>query len=153
MDFSTSSQTRIRAWLALVVWSVAGVGFVATFFAGGGPGGFAVDSTRHLAGAGALAFGFFGYWSVLWFTRQRRGAPPLTDERDAEIAARANQLTLVVVLVGVFSLAIGLWIAYEGSGQVPVGWMWFLAYGSVILASLTSPIAMLVMDGRTSGHG
>lgn len=152
MDFGRSSQTRTRAWIAIVVWALAGAGFVATFFAGGGPGGFAGDSPRHMAGAGALAFGFFGYWAGLWVTRARRGSPPLTDERDAETTARANQIALIVVLLGVFSLAIGLWVAYEDRGQVPVGWMWFMAYASVILASLASPVAILVLDGRSGGH-
>ncbi len=153
MGIGEMSQTRVRAWLAAVIWILAGVGFFVTFFSGGGPGGLATDSIRHAAGAGALGFGFGGYWLALWFTRQRKGAPPAADERDAEIVARANQVTLVVVLVGVFSCAIGLWIAYEADGQVPVGWMWFLAYGSAILAFVTSAVAILVLDGRTSGHG
>ena len=107
---------------------------------------------RHLAGAGALGFGFLGYWLALWFTRQRKGAPRVSDERDMHVVARANQATLVVVLVGIYVFTIGLWTVYETSGQVPVGWMWFLAYGSVILASVTSAVVILVLDGRMGGH-
>jgi len=151
MGIGDMSQTRLRAWLAAVIWTLAGAGFFATFFSGGGPSGLATDTMRHVAGAGALAFGFGGYWLMLWFTRQRKGAPPVADERDAETAARANQVTLVVVLVGVFTVAIGLWIVYEAEGMVPVGWMWFLAYGSAILAFVTSAVVTLILDGRTGG--
>ncbi len=152
MSFGTMSQTRQRAWLAAVIWSAAGLGFVLTFFMGGGPGAFPVESRRHLAGAGALAFGFLGYWLALWLTRQKKGGPLLADERDMEVVARANQATLVVVLVSIFVFTIALWTVYESAGSVPVGWMWFLAYGAVIVASVTSAIATLILDGRMGGH-
>ena len=119
----------------------------------GGSGTFPADSTRHLVGAGALAFGFLSHWLTLRLTRQKEGAPPLADERDFQLLARANQATLVVVLVGVFAVAMGLWVTYEAAGQVPVGWMWFLAYGCVILAHGTSSLTILLLDGRTGGHG
>lgn len=153
MSLVEMSQTRRRAWLAAVIWSIAGLGFGLTFFMGGGPGAFPQESFRHLAGATALAFGFLGHWAVLWATRQKRNGPILVDERDMHTVARANQTTLIVVLVGIFALAITLWTAYEPRGQVPVGWMWFLAYGSVILASVTSAVTTLILDARGGGHG
>lgn len=146
------SRTRLRAWLAAGIWTLAGAGFAVTFFTDGGPGTLPEDSTRHLAGAVALAFGFLAYWLVLWVTRQREGEGIVADERDIQILARANQVTLIVVLLGVFGLSIGLWLAYEGGGGVPAGWMWFLAYGSAILAFVTSAVATLVLDGRMGGY-
>ena len=75
------------------------------------------------------------------------------DERDAQVMARAGQTTLVVVLVGIFILTIGLWTTFESDGVVPVGWMWFTAYGSVILATLVHSAVVLVLDGRMGGRG
>jgi hypothetical protein len=147
------SQTRLRAWLAAVIWTLAGVIFFLTFFSGGGPGELDTDSTRHASGAAALGFGFVGYWVALWLTRQRKGAPPVSDERDLQVMAQANQVTLIVVLVGIYVFTISLWIVYEAGGQVPVGWMWFLAYGSAILAFVTSSVTTLILDGRAGGHG
>jgi uncharacterized membrane protein len=152
MDGEGLSQTRKRAWTALLIWSGAGLGFLVTFFLGGGAEGFATDSPRHLLGAAFLGLGFSGYWLSLWLTRQREGAGIASDERDLMIMARANQTTLVVVMVAVFTFAIGLWTVFEASGQVPVGWMWFFAYGSVILASVTSSLTTLILDGREGGH-
>ncbi|MCG6956937.1 MAG: hypothetical protein LJF04_13185 [Gemmatimonadetes bacterium] len=153
MSLRGLSQTRQRAWLATVIWSVAGMGFVLTFFTSGGVGGFPEDSGRHLTGAFALAFGFLGQWLAWWITRQREGGPLAADERDIETIARANQTTLVVVLVAIFAFTITLWTVYESAGSVPVAWMWFLAYGGVILASVTSSVATLILDRRTGGHG
>jgi len=153
MSFGQLGQTRKRAWLAAVLWTLAGIGFGVTFFWGGGPETLPEDSLRHLAGAGALAFGFLGYWITLWVTRQKPGGPLLADERDHQVVARANQATLVIVLLGIFVFTIGLWTAYEDVGGVPVGWMWFLAYGSVILASVTSALSTLILDGRMDTHG
>jgi len=153
MSMGEMSQTRVRAWLSAVIWTLAGVGFFLTFFSRGGPGELDTDSIRHAAGAGALGFGFVCYWLVLWFTRQRKGAPPVSDERDMQIAAQANQVALIVVLVGIYAFTISLWTVYEAAGQVPVGWMWFLAYGSAILAFVTSSVTTLVLDGRMGGNG
>lgn len=153
MGLSEMSQTRQRAWLAGIIWTLAGTGFLLTFFFGGGPDEFADDSARHLAGAVALGFGFAGYWLALWATRQTGGGAPASDERDLHVVAQANQVTLIVVLVGIYAFTIGLWTVYEGAGLVPVGWMWFLAYGSVILASVASAVTILILDARTSGRG
>jgi hypothetical protein len=153
MGMAEMSQTRRRAWLGCVIWSLAGVVFVLTFFSGGGPGEFATDSTRHIAGAIALAFGFGGTWLALWLTRRRQGSPPVADERDVRVLAQANQVALIVVLLGIYVFTISLWTVYETRGLVPVGWMWFLAYGSAILASVTSSVTTLVLEARTGGHG
>lgn len=152
LSLSELSQTRKRAWTALLIWSGAGLGFVVTFFMGGGAPGFAADSSRHFLGAAFLGLGFTGYWLSLWLTRQREGAGPASDERDLLNVARANQVTLVVVLIWVFVFTIGLWTAYESRGQVPVGWMWFLAYGSVILAFVTASGVTLALDRRMGGN-
>lgn len=67
--------------------------------------------------------------------------------------ARASRATLVVVLVGVFGLSVGLWEAYRSEGAVPVGWLWFLAYGTVIATFVVHSVATLLADARSGGHG
>jgi len=146
------SQTRVRAWLAVVIWALAGAGFTAAFFAWGGPSGYADDRTRIVAGVVAIAFGYAGQLLAMWVTRARGGAV-LSDERDAQVVAKASQATLIVVLVVVYGLCVGLWEGYRKAGSVPVGWVYFLAYGMVILAFLVHGAATLVADGRLGGHG
>jgi len=138
--------------MALIIWMVAGIGFCLAFFMRGGPREFASDSGRHVAAAAALAFGFLTWWATLWKTRGPRGQV-MSDERDLQVVARAGQTTLVVVLVVIFAFTMGLWTFFEAAGVVPVGWMWFVAYGSVILASITHSLSVLILDKRAGGHG
>ena len=152
MGRNEMSQTRRRAWLVAVVWSLAGIGFFVAFFSGGGAGEFDTDSGRHLVAALFIGLGFLGWWIGLWVTRSRDGEI-LADERDLHTIARAGQATLVVVCVAIFAITVGLWTFYEGSGAVPVGWMWFVAYTTVILATVTHALAILVLDGRVGGRG
>jgi uncharacterized membrane protein len=146
------SQTRVRAWLAVVIWALAGAGFTIAFFAWGGPSEYADDRARIVAGAVAIAFGYAGYLTAMWATRARGGAV-LTDERDAQVVAQASRATLIVVLVAVFALSVGLWEGYREAGSVPVGWLWFLAYGVVIMTFVVHGVATLVVDGRLGGNG
>ena len=152
MIFQDMSQTRFRAWLMTVIWSLAGAGFFLAFFSGGGVDEFDTDSGRHLAAAAAIGFGFIGQWTALWLTR-RRGGAVVADERDLQIVARAGQATLVIVVSAIFLLTVALWTIYEGAGTVPVGWMWFVAYTAVILTPVSHSLVILVLDGGGSGRG
>lgn len=152
MSFRAMSQTRVRAWLAILAWSVAGAAFAAAFFGWGGPERYAADPTRIAAGAAAIALGYVAYLTAMWATRSRRDEVA-TDERDAQVVARASRATLVVVLMGVFALSVGLWEAYRAEGAVPVGWLWFLAYGVVIATFLVHGVATLLVDARFGGDG
>jgi len=148
----TMSQTRVRAWWALAIWGLAAVGFAAVFFVWGGPATFGDDRMRVVAGALPIVFGYGGYLLAVWLTRVR-GSAVATDERDAQVVARASRGTLVVVLMAVFAMSVGLWEAYREPGAVPVGWMWFLAYGTVIATFVVHSAATLVVDARYGGHG
>ena len=146
------SQTRLRAWLAAVVWSIAGAGFFLAFFSGGGVSDFDTDSRRHMLGAAAIGFGFLAYWSGLWFTRRREGRI-VADERDSQVVARASQVTLIVVLILVFLGCISLWTVHEPAGVLDVGWMWFLAYGSMLVGLITNAVMVLIFDRSSVGRG
>jgi uncharacterized membrane protein len=146
------SQTQVRAWSATVIWTLVGAGFVAVFFGWGGPAAFSADRIRVVAGAVAIGAGYAAYSAVLLATRARHGEV-VADERDAEIGKRATLVTIVVVLVAVYGLSIGLWEAYRSEGAVPVGWLWFLAYGAVIVTFVVHAVATLVLDARQGIRG
>lgn len=152
MSFGDMSQTRRRAWLATIVWALSGAGFLAAFFSGGGAAEFDTDSGRHLVAAGAILFGFMAYWSGLWFTRQR-GDEVVADERDYQLVAKASQVALIIVLMGVYLLCTVLWMIHEADGVLEIGWMWFLGYGAMVLGLVTNAVMILVLDRSTGGHG
>ena len=152
MEMDRMSQTQLRAWLAAVIWALAGAGFAVAFFARGGPTEYGADRARIVTGAVAIAAGYVAHLVAMWATRTR-GGEVAADERDAQVVARASRATLVVVLMAVFALSVGLWEAYRVEGAVPVGWLWFLAYGTVIATFLVHSVATLVVDARYGGHG
>lgn len=152
MRDGTLSQTRLRAWWAAGIWGVAGLVFGIGFFIRGGPAAYADDRVRIVVGAAAIAGAYGAYLLALWATRAR-GEAVAADERDVQVVARASRATLIIVLAGVFALSVGLWEAYRSEGAVPVGWLWFLAYGTVIATFVVHSLATLIVDARTGGHG
>ena len=148
------TQTKIRARFGLVIWGTVAVGFGLVFFLSGGAASYADDSIRMLIAAVILGAGFIGYVSMLYLTREKEDDKALIrDERDLEIARQANEIALVAVLVFVFSVSITLFLIYETAGNLPVGWMWFLAYATACFGLLAQAVATLVLHREMSGNG
>lgn len=148
---TTMSQTRKRAWAGVVIWGVAGTVFTVAFLAGGGPTAFAAESVRVAVSAAAMGVAYAAYFGFNWLTRSRGRVE--VDERDTQVVGGAAQAALIVTLLSVYLLGIGLWLGYEAAEVVPVGWMWFLAYGTVIVGSAAYSVAALVLDTRLGGRG
>ena len=148
------TQSKTRARYGLGIWGVVTVSFALVFFLGGGAATYADDSMRMLAAAIILATGFVGYIGMLYRTREKADLKArIRDERDLEIARQANETALVAVLVFVFAISIALFLAYETSGSLPVGWMWFLAYATACFGLLTQAITTLALHREMSGNG
>ena len=148
------TQLRARALWIVVIWTVVAAGFLTTFFSFGGVETFGDDSSRVLAGAIFLACGVFGTPIMLYLTRARAGAEHIvTDERDDKLARKANLIGLTAVALYVFLVCIGLWEAYREPGAVPVGWMWFLAYSTMIFVHLSTALTQLILDFGHLGDG
>ena len=127
-------------WLAIaVVFAVllADVG-IATF---SGPGG---KATRSVMGAVILP-GYLISFLFMWRTRRGRRAGEI-DERDMAVERQATAVTAIVLILAVYLFGIGLYEAHAESGQVPAGWLYVLAYGVVVLASLVHPVISLFLD-------
>jgi len=148
------TQTKIRARYGLGIWGLVALVFGLVFFLGGGAATYADDSMRKLAAAVIIAAGFISYASMLYLTREKsNGTALITDERDLEIARQASEMALVAVLVFVFVVCMALFLGYETAGILPVGWMWFLAYGNGCFGLLAHAVATLVLHKEMSGNG
>jgi hypothetical protein len=146
------TQLRRRALWIVAIWTVVAVGFLWTFFAGSGAESFAEDSRRIATGSVFLAFGVLGTPVMLTLTRMRSGGEHIIfDERDERLARRANPIGMTIVAMYVFLACIVLWDAYREAGAVPVGWMWFLAYTTMIFTYLSTAIVQLVLDLASVG--
>ncbi len=141
------TQSRLRNILTLIIWLVVAVGFVYTVFSSGGPSTYASDSKRRIIGGVFLAIGIFGTPLMRLFTRKKTDSGRVhRDERDERIDARATRIGIITVVTLVFLGSIALWDTYQEPGCVPVGWMWVLAYSTLILSHLVLAAVSLALD-------
>ena len=148
------SLARLQSILTLGIWTVVAAVFFITAFAAGGPASYSEASPRRLVGAIFLAVGIFGTPLMRWLTRRRVGSAAVPhDERDERLGARSTSVGLVIVAMGVFLASIALWEGYQDAGSVPVGWMWILGYGTVILTYLAPAAIFLALDLGMVGRG
>jgi hypothetical protein len=109
------------------------------------------DRTRSSLAAIILPGYLIGF-AVLWWTRNGRRAGEI-DERDKKVERRATEIAAILVLLTVFLVSIGLYDAYVDRGQVPVGWFYILAYGTIVWVSLLHPVLRLIIDVSGSIDG
>lgn len=147
------SKPRLRNLLTIAIWIVVAVGFSVTVFTSGGPATYADDTNRRLIGGVFLAFGVFGMPLMRLLTRSKPDAEHVDrDERDEQIEAKATNIGVIAVVTFVFLGSIALWDAYQDPGCVPVGWMWVLAYSTLILSHLAPAFVCLALDLGTTRH-
>jgi len=92
-----------------------------------------------------ILLGFAINFAVLGRARRGRGTGEI-DERDAAVDRRATEVTAVVVIVAVYLFGVTLYETHADAGTVPVGWLYILAYGTVVLACLVHPVVRLIVD-------
>jgi hypothetical protein len=135
-----------RAIANTAVWGLVAIGFLLIAFTDGGPGGLLHGSPPRNTVAVVLVLGILASLAVRYFTRERKGAElTLVDERDQTIARQAAVGSFVSTALYVFLLCIGLDEAFQEVGAVPVGWVWFTAYSSWILAYFAQAVLSLFL--------
>jgi hypothetical protein len=86
-------------------------------------------------------------------TRGKAGSESVVrDERDERIETKATGIGIITVVTLVFLGSIALWDAYQEPGCVPVGWMWVMAYATLILSHLAPAVVSLALDFGATRH-
>lgn len=140
------SLARKLAVITSIVWLTIGVASTLLVLDSGldGLASPAGDRTRSLLAAIILPGYLIGF-AVLWWTRNGRRAGEI-DERDKKVERRATEVAAIVVLLTFFLVSIGLYDAYLDRGAVPVGWLYIMAYGTIVWVSLLHPVLRLIID-------
>jgi len=147
------NQAQIRSIYCLAIWGTVALAFCGVFFLRGGPEGFAGDSLRILIAALDFGFGYLVYILMLKLTRKKSSSTAmLQDERDHEIARRANGTALVSVMTFIFILSIILFTLFQDLGVLPAGWLWFLAYFTSCFAYIVHAVVTLFLYREMSGN-
>lgn len=140
------SLARRIALISSGAWFVIAIAFVLVI-QHSGVDGFADpsgDRTRSILAVTILP-GYLINFALIWWTRKGRLACEI-DERDKKIERRATEVAAVIVLLTVFLFSIGLYDANVDSGAVPVGWLYIMAYGTIVWVSLLHPLLRLMID-------
>jgi len=147
------SLARKHSIILCSIWFVIFFSFCFVFISYG------VESFSTIASKGGrFAIGSIilpGYLiSFFLFQRARKGRKEgQMDERDKIIETKASEVSLIILMLVVYGTCIGLYESYRGAEAVPVGWLYFMAYGSIALVSFLQPAISLVIDygGMTDG--
>jgi hypothetical protein len=147
------SLARKLAIISSVAWLLIGIASTLLIVDSGldalaSPSG---DRTRSVLAAIILPGYLIGF-AVLWWTRNGRGAGEI-DERDKKVERRATEIAAIIVLLTVFLVSIGLYDAYIDRGALPVGWLYIMAYGTIVWVSLLHPVLRLIIDVSGSIDG
>jgi hypothetical protein len=135
------------------MWLVIAVLFAAVFFSAGTERFTDQDHVGSRTFVASIILPGLLFNLVALFRSRRGRSEGDLDERDDAIARRASEVTLTALAALVFVASIALYEFYRELGTVPVGWLYFMAYGAVIVVSLLHPAVTLVVDyrGRVDG--
>lgn len=139
------TQSKKDALLTLGIWGLVLVLLFTIFFLGDGPQHYHEDSLRKLLSAIAVGLGMVSYFLLLRKTKRRKNNALIAeDERDFQISQKANVSALTAVSVFVFIFCMSLYVGYENVGEVPVGWLWFMGYGTGCFGLIAQSLATLI---------
>jgi len=135
-----------RALISAIIGVIATTGFLISGFSGTGPAGLEEGSTRRDIAGAFVAFGIFSNLVVRYFTRNRSGHPHArSDERDLAIHRTATEISLWLTVAGVFLGCLVLYDTHKMAGDISVNWIWFLGFGTYIVANLGWSIPAVLM--------
>lgn len=66
------------------------------------------------------------------------------DERDMMIQSKALSTGFIILVIYIFIISIGLYTKYEAEGFMPIGWVWLIAYSTIVVANLSVGISSLI---------
>lgn len=69
----------------------------------------------------------------------------VVDERDTQIQTKATNIALILTTMFVFLFCLSLFLGYEDVGNVPVSWLWLLAYLTFSVAYFSTSTIIVLM--------
>ncbi|MCK8058391.1 MULTISPECIES: DUF2178 domain-containing protein [unclassified Fusibacter] len=97
------------------------------------------NQNKTLLVASLFIFGFSSDFILRLIEKSKRHGFS-RDERDQLIQSKAMNFGFILTLIYVFLVTITLYVKYEDAGLMPVGYMWFVAYSTIVIANLSMGI-------------
>jgi hypothetical protein len=112
----------------------------------------ACGSPVALSGLGSLGLGLLHLLGPVVFPKKSEPGKVLFDERDAEIARRAESSGDLATGAVFLSVFFGAWLALGLDGLVPVSSLGVVIAMAYVISKLTESVTALVLYGRETGH-
>jgi hypothetical protein len=143
----------VRAWWGLGIAGVAAAALGA-IVAMVGPAGYWQNREARLLGWAVALAGGLAYAAMVWVTRARSPhASTAIDERDRAIMTRALSVALVAGLFTLVAWTIGLTEVSWGEKAVPIDYLNFVLWSTVLVAVLGRQVGILMGYAGWHGHG
>jgi len=68
--------------------------------------------------------------------------------KENQINYKNLNVEIIATLLYIFIIIITLYIYYESAGAVPVGWLWFIAYSTIVFVNITFGVCDLLFNQR-----
>lgn len=130
--------------LQVVSWSIVFIGVIFIFTREGTIENWGDNRTKTLLLASLFLFGF-GLDFVLRFLEKSKRWGFKRDERDETVQSKAMNVGFLVLAMYIFLLCITLYVVYENDKFLPIGWVWFIAYTTIVIASLSTSITTFIL--------
>lgn len=118
-----------------IAWTLVAIGMTVIFVTGDTIGEWGDNKVKTVLLA-LLFFIGFGTDMVLRILEKSKKWAMKRDERDKAIQYQSLSVGFIVLMIYLFVLCIGLYIYYEESKFIPVAWVWFIAYSTIVTANL-----------------
>jgi len=126
--------------IRIITWSIVAVFMIIIFSRESTIAMWGDNQTKTLLLAVLIAFGL-GADLVIRIIIKRKGI-----ENDNNY--KAINIGLITTLLYVFIITIIFYTKFEELGVVPVGWLWFIAYSTIVFVNITFGVCDLLFNQR-----
>jgi len=131
-------------FIQVCAWSIVAISMIIIFTNHGTIDNWGDNTTKTVLLAFLFFVGYATHFTTLLIEKSKRWGFK-KDERDLAIQSKAVNIGFIIVLLYIFILSISLYIKYETAGTMPVGWVWFIAYSTVVIANLSVTVPSLLL--------
>lgn len=131
-------------FIQVLSWTLVAIGMIVIFLIPDTINNWGDNRTKTLLLALLFVFGF-GVDSILRIVEKTKKWDIRRDERDESIQHQSLRLSFVLLIIYIFIISIALYIKYEIVGAMPVGWVWFIAYSTIVFANLSAGYTSLYL--------
>lgn len=132
-----------------IAWTFVGIIMVVIFMTGDTIKYFGDNRIKTILLASLFVIGF-GTDAVIRVIEKSNKWNFKRDDRDKDIQKQSISYGFIIVLIYIYLLNISLYLYYEEIGFLPVGWIWFSAYSTIVTANIATGYSSLFLYRKQS---